>query len=563
MLKINISHKIYFMGAVQFLLILLFGLVGYLQMAKIGTGLVGIAEEDIPLTNKISLISESQLRQTILFEKLMFKTALLVIKGSTPGSEFHELTKEINQLTSDDKEKLKEAINFTNTILSTAHSEEVTAEFQMLRRQLIAIEAVHLKLAQRLENQIDLLVSQQLDAAIEMAPAIEQAQEEISKQLLDVLHEIQKFTAQAALQAEYDEQSGIVQIVVWLVIACVVALILPYLVSTSIIKPIHLLNARLVDVSQGDGDLSQTLPEHGHDETSQTARAFNAFLGKLRTIVTEIKATAEQLAQSSGTASQVVGQTLDNVERQRSETEQVATAVTQMNMTTQQVSQNTEQASEAAEGVRARVEQGNTSVVASHDIMEQLSADLANASDIIERLAEKTTGIGTVLDTIRGIAEQTNLLALNAAIEAARAGESGRGFAVVADEVRGLAQRTQTSTLDIQQLVEGLQSEARNAVEGMSKGSERAKVCLLKSAETTEAFESAFGAVSNITELNAQIAAATGEQSSVVEEINRNLLSIQDIANSTSEGAQKVSDANISVSVCIEQLHTSLSQFKV
>jgi len=77
MLKINISHKIYFMGAVQFLLILLVGLVGYLQMAKIGTGLVGIAEEDIPLTNKISLISESQLRQTILFEKLMFKTALL------------------------------------------------------------------------------------------------------------------------------------------------------------------------------------------------------------------------------------------------------------------------------------------------------------------------------------------------------------------------------------------------------------------------------------------------------------------------------------------------------
>ncbi|WDE08921.1 methyl-accepting chemotaxis protein [Thalassomonas viridans] len=237
-------------------------------------------------------------------------------------------------------------------------------------------------------------------------------------------------------QAEHDEQNGIVQIVIWLVIACAVAIILPYLVSVSITKPIHQLNARLTDVSQGDGDLRQTLPEHSYDETGETAKAFNAFLSKLRATITEIKATAEQLAHSSGTAKEVVEQTLGNAEKQRSETEQVATAVTEMNMTTQEVSKNTGQASEAAAGVRAKVEQGNTSAVAGHNIMEQLSEELANASHIIERLAEKTTGIGAVLDTIRGIAEQTNLLALNAAIEAARAGESGRGFAVVADEVR-------------------------------------------------------------------------------------------------------------------------------
>ncbi|WDE02427.1 methyl-accepting chemotaxis protein [Thalassomonas actiniarum] len=563
MLKIKISHKIYFMGAIQFLLILLVGLIGYMQMAKIGAELVTIAEEDIPLTNKISIITENQLKQSILFEKLMFKSAILLLDNSVPGDDYKQLIEEIKQLTLDDKAKLKETLNFISRILKIAHTEEVTAEFKSLQRQLTVIEADHFELAEAIDKQIDLLLSRQLSTAIKMASTTEQMQHEINDKLVGVVHEIQNFTAQAALQAEHDEQSGIVQIVVWLVIACIVAMILPYQVAKSITTPIHLLNARLTDVSQGEGDLRQTLPEHTHDETGQTAIAFNAFLKKLRNIIAEINASAEQLAQSSGTANEVVEQTLDNAEKQRNETEQVATAVTEMNMTTQEVSKNTGRASEAAEGVREKVEQGNNSAVAGHNIMEQLSVELTNASQIIERLAEKTTGIGTVLDTIRGIAEQTNLLALNAAIEAARAGESGRGFAVVADEVRNLAQRTQSSTLDIQQLVEGLQGEAKNAVNGMVKGSERAKVCLLKSTETTEAFESAFDAVSNITELNAHIANATGEQSTVVEEINRNLLTIQNIAATTSEGARKTSDANMSISVCIKQLHTSLSQFKV
>jgi methyl-accepting chemotaxis protein len=113
---------------------------------------------------------------------------------------------------------------------------------------------------------------------------------------------------------------------------------------------------------------------------------------------------------------------------------------------------------------------------------------VSEASKVIKSLVEGTNNIGNVLESIQGIAAQTNLLALNAAIEATRAGETGRGFAVVADEVRTLAQRTQTSTVDIQDLLLRLKTEANNAVTSMNKGTDSATICLEKRCKNESSF---------------------------------------------------------------------------
>jgi len=192
----------------------------------------------------------------------------------------------------------------------------------------------------------------------------------------------------------------------------------------------------------------------------------------------------------------------------------------------------------------------------------QLEQEIELASATIGHLAEKTNGIGMVLETIRGIAEQTNLLALNAAIEAARAGESGRGFAVVADEVRSLAQRTQSSTGDIQSLVEGLQAEAKNAVGCMKKGSDSTQVCLEKSSITANYFVEISDIVTNITALNEQIATATEQQSVATDEINTNLTTITNIAAATSSGARTTSQANQTINAGLDDLRLQVHQFK-
>lgn len=172
--------------------------------------------------------------------------------------------------------------------------------------------------------------------------------------------------------------------------------------------------------------------------------------------------------------------------------------------------------------------------------MTALAGGMQQASTAISQVSSRSGDISRILDVIRTIAEQTNLLALNAAIEAARAGEQGRGFAVVADEVRQLASRTRTSTDEIAGMIDGLRQDVDTAVAVIENGVERAATATDGTRATADSLATVVERIASIADHVARVATAAEEQSSVSEEINRNLTGIGEAARDLLELAGRV-----------------------
>ncbi len=564
MKRLKIGTRIQFLSAFQLLMILMMGGIAVQQMAKIGDEITDIAEENIPLSDSVTTITEHQLEQSILFERALFHAALIYLNEPGAKEIYKALVQDWQTLAKQVEQEIREAEEFTKNAITLVHSEEAANKFRQVLAALTLIDKHYLDVNQQVEDVFELISNEvALSKLTKRAHDVETLEDSLKEEMISLLGNIQKFTADASLQAEHDEQQGLRYILMTCAIALIFGAVVPYFVGRSITQPIVMLVDRLRQVADGDGNLTITLDESAADETGDVAKAFNQFLLVLRRLIGDVSHQVSQLNTSSTTALTVMQKTASDVDGQKHETQMVAAAVTQMHATSQEVSKNTAHAAKATQQVKERVEIGQELAEGTKDIMTELSAQVTDASEVIQSLVTETNSIGNVLSSIQGIAEQTNLLALNAAIEAARAGESGRGFAVVADEVRSLAQRTQSSTVDIQSLLTRLQSEANNAVSSMSKGNESASVCLKKSEQTSQTFQEASLAVQEITQLNLQIATAAEEQSSVAEEVSTNVVNISDVANKNAEGARDAEQENANISALLRELTMKLERFVV
>ncbi|APQ10491.1 chemotaxis protein [Pseudomonas oryzihabitans] len=372
--------------------------------------------------------------------------------------------------------------------------------------------------------------------------------------------------AQVAAVAKQVDQRTRAQL--WLTLGVALALLLVIGVIAQVfarrtLRPLLQIRANLDDIADGEGDLTRRLPVTGRDEFSQLAASFNRFVDKIQGTIAQVVDITHQL---TGLLNEVAGQaerTDQAMQRQRSETDQVATAINQMSSAAQEVASSAQQASEATRAAEAQGDAAHQVVTASVTRIHELVAEVRQSGVSLDGLKQDVGAIVGVLDVIRAIAEQTNLLALNAAIEAARAGEAGRGFAVVADEVRALASRTQQSTQEIQGMIDRLQQATSRAVGAMERSSSLGEATTAQAEQAGTALAAISELIATINAMNTQIASAAEEQTAVAEEVNRSVHSIAGAVDSMAQGAQQGAQSTAGMVGLGKRLDGLVRQFRV
>lgn len=369
-----------------------------------------------------------------------------------------------------------------------------------------------------------------------------QAYKAVNDPLKAIVASNNRQSGEAAKTAVADSFKANVTLACGVVIAFIAAIGLGLVITRSITRPL----AEALDSANrvAAGDLSHPVTNGGKDEIGSLLKALGAMQGNLKATVQNIANAADQLASASEELNAVTDESSRALIRQNDEIQQAATAVTEMTAAVEEVARNAASTSQASEQTSRSADQGRDQVRNAVASVSAMADEITQSTEKVEVLAARVEDISKTLEVIRAIAEQTNLLALNAAIEAARAGDAGRGFAVVADEVRTLARRTADSTAEIHQIIDTVQTGAVDAVRAIESGQSR-------SDEGVEQVTEAGGMLRRITEeveairdMNRQIATAAEEQTSVAEDISRNLTEITAIATTNQDNIERTEKAS-------------------
>lgn len=343
------------------------------------------------------------------------------------------------------------------------------------------------------------------------------------------------------------------------VILAIVALVL---LVRSVTRPLDEIRDRMKNLASAEGDLTRELTIDTHAELIDLAGGFNAFLARLREMINDLKNVNAKVHQQAGDVGAIAVETDEQTGRQHQDIDSVVTAMNEMSAAAGEVAgfagEAADNARMAQDGIRFTQDTLSSAVKG----VSAVANDMGEASTAIGQVANRSEDINRILDVIRGVAEQTNLLALNAAIEAARAGEQGRGFAVVADEVRTLASRTRESTDEISTMIDGLKQDVSGAVSVIQSGVDRATSAVDGTQEAAHSLATVVDRIGTIVEHVTQVATAAEEQSSVSEEINRNLTHIGDAANDLRDLAGRVKGSGQALDHEVRVLERELGRLK-
>jgi methyl-accepting chemotaxis protein len=343
------------------------------------------------------------------------------------------------------------------------------------------------------------------------------------------------------------------------------------------LKPIYALRTMLVDMSEGEGDLTKRLDDSTKDELAEISKYFNLFIEKLHGIIKMVISDVNELTSSSqdlaASSNQISSAARDGADRSNS----VAVATEEMSTNIQSVAAAMEQSSNNVNIVATATEEMTATVreIAKNAEDARLTSESAVkqshlTSEKMVVLGESARKVGMVTEVITEISEQTNLLALNATIEAARAGDAGKGFAVVANEIKELARQTASATVDIKNQISEMQvttSATIKDIETISKVIEDINSVINGIATAVEEQSTASSEIASnisqashgINEVNENVAQSTV----VIADITRDIAGINEQVNHVGDASNQILASAQGLSALALRVKNLMDKFKV
>ncbi len=515
--NMKVGTKIISLVSILILLMGVLSLFSIVKMGNIGDEIKSIAEEDIPLIEVVTKITIHQLEQAVWFERALRFGEVLASKEDAKKGLLHA-EEEFRRLSALTNNEIKEAEEISQHAAENAHTDAARAELEEVGEHLKVIEGEHSDYEKHVEEAFEFINQGKLHDAEVLAEKIEKEEDDLNKELEEFLMQIEKFTEEAALTAERDEQAAVKAIIIISIIALILGLALGILITRAITRPLQ--ETVAVANSMAEGDLAMNIEVKGSDETGQLQSAMKNMLEKLKSVMNDIRSAADNV--SSG--SQQMSSTSE--EMSQGATEQAA---------------NAEEASSSMEEMSANIKQNSDNAQQTDKIAVKASEDAREGGEAVTTAVTAMKEIASKISIIEEIARQTNLLALNAAIEAARAGEHGKGFAVVAAEVRKLAERSQSAAGEISNLSSSSVDVAEKAGTMLSK--------LVPDIQKTA-------------ELVQEINASSNEQNSGAEQINKAIQQLDSVIQQNAGASEEMASTAEELASQAEQLQDTIGFFK-
>ncbi|CAI3789750.1 hypothetical protein AHFPHNDE_03454 [Pseudomonas sp. MM227] len=535
--NINLAPRATLFFSAIILLVVVLGVIAILQMGKLRD-----TEKDVELNWLPSIRQTAMMNSTVLRVRLETQRAV-----ADPQTVQQTIVKFPAY-----RKAMKDAVYNYETLIASDQE----------RQLFLAVKKSYDDYASQLDLLEPLLKAGDTASIVKLvATGIRPLTNQMETQVEELTQFNNKGAALAGVQATQVYDSGLYIVIGLIIFVALLTLCLATLLTKTITSPIG--SALSVAERIASSDLTKEVEVSGTDEAGRLLSALATMQQNLRSTIMQIADSSSQLAAASEEMTAVTEQSSLGLVSQNDEVNQAATAVTEMSAAVDEVARNAESASEESRKGQGYTEVGLERVSQTLKSIEKLSSNVRDTSEQITGLSNRAQNISKVVEVIRAIAEQTNLLALNAAIEAARAGEQGRGFAVVADEVRALAHRTQVSTQEIEQMIQAIQNDSDQAVKAMATSRELAAESLSVAGDASSSLDQIATAITGINERNILIATASEEQAHVAREVDRNLVSIRELASQSSAGASQTASACNEMSKLAVNLNQLVNRFKV